>query len=79
MAMSPCVDCGTEVSLEAESCPQCGRPNPHLADEELTTAMKVAAAEENKEWWQDSGCGCLGGVLVVFFLLWKAFRDGFFG
>ena len=35
MALVECVDCGTEVSDLADSCPKCSRPNPSKTTEEI--------------------------------------------
>lgn len=34
MALEPCRECGHEVSTEAETCPQCGVPNPTRDEDE---------------------------------------------
>jgi len=38
MPNKPCLGCGTEVSVGADSCPQCGRERPHFTDDEIAAA-----------------------------------------
>lgn len=59
MALEPCRECGTEVSTEAETCPNCGTPNP--------TAKPQDKADKKKR--VGIGCLVLAGLLVLMVIL----------
>lgn len=43
MPLTPCTDCGREVSSAAETCPQCGRPKPaESSSEPRSTSLGCA-------------------------------------
>jgi ribosomal protein L40E len=63
MALQPCRECGTEVSTEAEKCPQCGTPRP-------TADLKKEKATQTK-----GALGCLA-MFALFFVMIFAMCPG---
>lgn len=71
MALTPCRECGHQVSEQAENCPGCGVVNPSAAahHRQLDAERKVRQDKEKAEAATRNGClGCLGVVLV--FAIW---------
>ncbi len=58
MALRPCRECGRDVSVDAESCPECGAPYP---TEGKNTAHKLLGPKEREA----AASGVLTGVGVV--------------
>ena len=56
MALINCMECGTEMSDKAKSCPKCGCPNPYLAE---SNSIKENKMEKKKE----STLGIIGAFL----------------
>lgn len=44
MALAPCPDCGTAISLEALQCPHCGRPNKPGINKQKDGQQKIGCA-----------------------------------
>ncbi len=62
MTLAPCRECGNEVSVDAESCPQCGAPHPAEGED---TAHKLVGSKEREA----AASGVLTGVGFVLLLL----------
>lgn len=75
-----CPDCGKEISLRAESCPQCGCPKPfqeklsHPA--EAFDGTSVHRHQENREPDKDGGAGQLHREVKELSNAWAVFLGG---
>lgn len=67
MALTPCRDCGIEISTSAEECKKCGCIAPGLKTDPLITASKVS----NKVF---KGLAIFFGLMLVLFLIFKSFQ-----
>lgn len=70
MALSPCRECGQQVSSEAPACPHCGVPDPSeaAAAQAQEDRLQKRRAEEKSVDNTQKGClGCLGAVILVAF------------
>lgn len=41
MSLIKCVDCGKEISSEAESCPNCGKPSPIIKHKKVASISRL--------------------------------------
>jgi hypothetical protein len=63
MSLFPCRDCGKEVSLSAEKCPNCGAPHPWVSARILRNDAKSRAIDE--KWRPLVVAYWVIGILVV--------------
>ncbi len=57
MSLSPCADCGRQVSSKAERCPNCGRKTPGASDSEDSVPFLVSVAEVRRRKVKCRECG----------------------
>lgn len=82
MAIEPCRECGNEVSTQAESCPNCGAPNPTASTPPARNTGSGTARKTTTEGSASAGSagdvakgvfggilGCVVAPLIVSFLL----------
>lgn len=78
MPLTPCPDCGKDVSSEAPACPHCGRPNKQAAarakDGRQHVGCAVIAAGIATLIFINPG---LGAVLIVAGLIYAALNTRF--
>jgi len=67
MALTPCRECGKDVSDEAPSCPHCGVPDPS-GDRSPQTSRSLRSQDASSE--DSRSGGCLGTGLLVVGVLW---------
>lgn len=41
MALAPCLECGTKISLKATECPRCGEPDPFRKQKNYENKVRV--------------------------------------
>ena len=73
MALKPCRECGASISIEAQTCPQCGTPDPTkdkstAADLRKGTAGSGAPTKHRRSRWLIAGGSVfiLAGMVILF-------------